>query len=268
MNFRSPLASCGCGGSLVEPPACASAGFSVRSPRVAPGRKPPGNLRGSLLERSRRGEESRLSWRTERPHPGSGRPRGAAPGARAKAHSGSARSTARPPRASGALRPARGEAAPPRRACFRQIDGRPRTGSTAPTGPRSHGRAPGLSDAGAALVSLPPPPGGMRVVGTCSRLFPASPGDRSQPSFRRSQWTRAPAGIRTVQAPRRRARAGFLSCPPAEPPPPSPYLRKHCRGCQLILPLPRPPFFRSPPSISLISSCQKLQGKDGHERTS
>lgn len=38
-----------------------------------------------------------MSWRTARPHPGSGRPRGAAPGAPAKAHSGSARSSARPP---------------------------------------------------------------------------------------------------------------------------------------------------------------------------
>lgn len=172
------------------------------------------------------------------------------------------------PGASGALRPARGEAAPPRRPCFRQIGGCPRPGSTAPTGPRSLGRAPGLSDPGAALVSLFPGDARRGYLKPPGNLDPASPGERSQPSFRRSQWTRASAGIRTVQAPRRRARAGFLSCPPAEPPPASPYLRKHSRGCQLILPLPRPPFFRSPPSISLISSCQKLQGKDGHERTS
>lgn len=207
-----------------------------------------------------------MSWRTARPHPGSGRPRGAAPGARAKAHSGSARSPARPPRASGALRPARGEAAPPRRACFRQMGGRPRPGSTAPTGPKSHGRAPGFSDPGAALVSLPP--------GDARRgyLQPPVPGQSGRPEPAELpkvpvDW--APTGIRTVQAPNRRARAGFFSLPP---PPQSlgrrPHTYANSRGCQLILPLPRPPFFRSPPSISLMSSCQKLQGKDGHERTS
>lgn len=148
-----------------------------------------------------------MSWRTARPHPGSGRPRGAAPGARAKAHSGSARSPARPPRASGALRPARGEAAPPRRPSFLQIGGRPGPGNTAPPGPRAlgSGRRPSLTAPGDARRGNLQPPGNLDL---------ASPGDRSQPSFLRSQWTRAPAGIGTVQTPRRRARAGFLSCPP------------------------------------------------------
>lgn len=202
-----------------------------------------------------------MSWRTARPHPGSGRPRGAAPGARAKAHSGSARSPARPPRASGALRPARGEAAPPRRPSFLQIGGRPGPGNTAPPGPRAlgSGRRPSLTAPGDARRGNLQPPGNLDL---------ASPGDRSQPSFRRSLWTRAPAGFGTVQTPGDDRVRGFSVVPPAEPPSASPYLRKHSRGCQLILPLRLPPFFRSPPSISFLSSCQKLQGKDGHERTS
>lgn len=128
-------------------------------------------------------------------------------------------------------------------------------------GPRAlgSGRRPSLTAPGDARRGNLQPPGNLDL---------ASPGDRSQPSFRRSQWTRAPAGFGTVQTPGDDRVRGFSVVPPAEPPSASPYLRKHSRGCQLILPLRLPPFFRSPPSISFLSSCQKLQGKDGHERTS
>lgn len=139
MNFRPHWLPAGGGGPSPSIRLMLLRIFGERSPRV-----PPGNLGGGLLERSRRGEEPRLSRRTAQPHPGSGRPRGAAPGARAKAHSGR-RGAQRASRASLALRPARGEAAPPCSPSFRPLGGCPGPGSTEPTGPGSLGRATGKS---------------------------------------------------------------------------------------------------------------------------
>lgn len=165
MNFRSPLASCGDGGSLAEPPARASAGFSARAAlRVAPGRKPPGNLGGSLLERSRRGGGAPIVLENSAAPSGKWPPAGGGSGC---PRQGAQRERAEPGPASPGLRspearPGRGSSSPQ---SLLPPDRWP--GSTAPTGPRSLGRAPGLSDPGAALVSPAPP--GIRVLGTCSR---------------------------------------------------------------------------------------------------
>lgn len=145
--------------------------FGERSPRVS-----PGNLGGGLLERSRRGEEPRLSRRTAQPHPGSGRPRGAAPGARAKAHSGRRGAqpglpglpnpAARSGRGSSSLQPV----LPP----DRWLPGSREHRAHGPREPRPRDRE--VPELGAALVSLPP---GMGVVDTCSHSQ-SRPGQRLQ----------------------------------------------------------------------------------------
>lgn len=160
MNFRPHWLPAGGGGPSLSIRLVLLRIFGERSPRV-----PPGNLGGGLLERPRRGEEPRLSRRTAQPHPGSGRPRGAAPGARAKAHSGRrGAQPGLPGLPSPAARSGRGSSSlqpelPPARWLPRSREHR----AHGPLEPRPRDRE--VPELGAALVSLPP---GMGVVDTCS----------------------------------------------------------------------------------------------------
>lgn len=122
-----------------------------------------------------------------------------------------------------------------------------------------------VPELGAALVSLLPgdglrgylqPPGSLDPASSCSyrglgrRPEPAElrkvPVDRLLPPAhcRRLGWLCE--RVRGFSPPTPRGASALV-----------PYLRQHIRGCQLILPLPRPPISRSPPSISLLPSCQK-----------
>lgn len=241
--------------------------FSERSPRVAPGRKLPGNLRGSLLERSRRGEEPDCPGEQRGPirevAARGGRLLLPAPRRTAGAR-GARPGLPRPPEPCGP--PGARQLLPAAHASARSQAAR------VPGAPRLW--APGASAApqGSRIRA---PPWSLCPRG-CASWVPAAAQEPRPRQSRRSEpaelpkvrvdsdscWHPHSAGALATSA------CGVSRLSPRRASAAVPYLRKHSRSCQLILPLPHPPFFRSPPSISLISSCQKLQGKDGHERTS
>lgn len=209
-----------------------------------------------------------MSWRTARPHPGSGRPRGAAPGARAKAHSGSARSPARPPRASRspAARPGRGSSSPqtllpPNRwpPASREQRARGPQGSRPRPRALGSGRRPGLSARGDARAGYLQPPGNRAPT-------------RPVPETGASRASEGPSGLRLLLASARCRRLGdervrgFSVVPPQS-------LRRRPLPRQTLSGLPAgstssPPSLLPLTSVHLSSSCQKLQGEDGQERTS